>query len=375
MLKGGVHLTLMIGPAVPVPVPRDVIAALTSVEVTSAAGQRSGFQLNFQFSAQSPLSTLLTLVGEVGPVVRVVLIVTLKGVPHVLSDGVITDVQVTPDTQSGQTMLTLTGTDLSAVLEVLDLSGLPFPAMSAEARVALILAKYAALGIVPLVIPTLLMDVPIPVEQIPAQQGNDLQYIQQLADQVGYVFYIEPGPAPLTSVAYWGPEIKLGIPQPALTINMATYTNVESLNFRLDNTRRFQPVLLIYNELTKMAIPVPIPSIDLLNPPLGLLPPAVARIGPVRDTANRNITQATLRGIAEAARSTEAITATGSLDVLRYGHVLKSRGLVGVRGAGHAFDGLYYVQSVTHKIERGDYKINFSLSRNGLISTLPVVPI
>ena len=42
--------------------------------------------------------------------------------------------------------------------------------------------------------------------------------------------------------------------------------------------------------------------------------------------------------------------------MLRYGRVLQARRLVGVRGAGMAFDGLYYVQSVTHTIKRGEYK-------------------
>jgi hypothetical protein len=68
------------------------------------------------------------------------------------------------------------------------------------------------------------------------------------------------------------------------------------------------------------------------------------------------------------------VTATGTLDVLRYGHILKARGLVGVRGAGLAFDGLYYVKSVTHSIKRGEYKQNFTLTRNGLVSTTPRVP-
>ena len=58
---------------------------------------------------------------------------------------------------------------------------------------------------------------------------------------------------------------------------------------------------------------------------------------------------------------------------LRYGGILKSRRLVGVRGAGTAFDGLYYVSSVTHSIKRGEYKQQFQLARNGLISTIPKV--
>ena len=43
---------------------------------------------------------------------------------------------------------------------------------------------------------------------------------------------------------------------------------------------------------------------------------------------------------------------------------------MGVRGAGYCFDGLYYVKSVTHHIKRGEYKQNFTLTRNGLVSTV-----
>ena len=73
-------------------------------------------------------------------------------------------------------------------------------------------------GIVPAVIPPVLLDVPIPTDQIPMQHGTDLEYISALADDAGYVFYLEPGPAPGANIAYWGPEIRIGIPQPALSI-------------------------------------------------------------------------------------------------------------------------------------------------------------
>ena len=61
----------------------------------------------------------------------------------------------------------------------IDFSGIPYPAMPIEARVALILAKYALFGIVPLVIPTLLFDVPIPTDKIPTQKGTDLALPQR----------------------------------------------------------------------------------------------------------------------------------------------------------------------------------------------------
>lgn len=58
---------------------------------------------------------------------------------------------------------------------------------------------------------------------------------------------------------------------------------------------------------------------------------------------------------------------------MRYGHILRARMLVGVRGAGLTYDGMYYVESVTHNIKRGEYKQSFTLSRDGVVSQTPVV--
>jgi hypothetical protein len=321
------------------------------------------------------LTTLLLSIGQVGPLVRTILVATLNGTPHVLVDGVITQHQLSPNAETGQVTLTVTGEDLTAVMNWIDFSGLPYPAMPVEARVAFILAKYAVYGVAPLIIPRALLDVPNPTSQIPSHRGKDLEYITELAQDAGYIFYIEPGPAPGTSVAYWGPEVKVGLPQPALNINMDAHTNIESLNFRFAGPDRTIPVVYIQIEETRSTLPVPIPDISPLNPPLGLIPAMPVNIKQMKDTAKYSLPQAALLGLAEASRSSEAVTATGALDVLRYGHILKARRLVGVRGAGQAFDGLYFVKAVTHKLKRGEYKQNFTLTRNGLISTTPVVPV
>ena len=39
-----------------------------------------------------------------------------------------------------------------------------------------------------------------------------------------------------------------------------------------------------------------------------------------------------------------------------------------------AFDGLYYVKSVTSTLKQGEFKQSFSLTRNALVSITPVVP-
>lgn len=372
----GINLTLMIGPAVPVPVPQDILDALSTIEVTTTTQGASGFKLTFNLSNRSPLHTLFLVSGGGSiPLVRVMIIVTINATPEVLMDGVMTNHEVVPGTEPGNSTLTVIGEDLTQVMDYIDFSGIPYPAMSLEARVAVILAKYAVFGVVPVIIPTMFMDVSIPTKSIPRQKGKDLEYIKDLAKKVGYIFYIEPGPAPGMNMAYWGPEIKLGIPQSALNINMDAHTNVENLSFNFNSESKTQPVVFIQNELTKVPIPIPVPDISLLNPPLGMIRPLAKTIDSITGTAKQSPAQAALAAMAQAAGTSDVVTASGNLDVMRYGHILKARRLVGVRGAGVAFDGLYYVKRVTHTIKRGEYKENFTLSRNGLISTVPAVPV
>jgi hypothetical protein len=375
MLKG-VGLTLMIGPAVPIPVSREILDAVEEVQVESPSGDtQAGFEITFALPKRSPLETLFLITGGATiPIVRVVIVVTVGGTATVLMDGVMTHHELRPGAAGGKSRLVIKGKDLTQIMDLFEFDGLPYPAMPPVIRVLGALAKYAALGVIPLTVPSIVEDLPIPVERIPRHQGTDYAYIRQLAMECGYVFYLDPGPAPGTSRAYWGPEIKVGPPQPALNVDMDAHTNVETLSFNFDKETKEMPVVFIQNQQTKIPFPIPIPDVSPLNPPLGVIPPLPPKLKFLKDTAQLSPLQAVMRGLAYASQHSDAVTGTGSLDVARYGHVLKSRQLVGVRGVGLAFDGLYYVKNVTHRIRRGEYKQNFTLARNGLVSTVPAVP-
>jgi hypothetical protein len=374
-----VQLALMIGPVVPLPASKAVMEALTSVEVTTS-DKGTAFQLTFSLSNRSALQTLFLIAGS-GPILflRVVISVTVNGSSTVLADGVITDHQVAGGADDTHSSLVITGEDVSVLMNQQDFSGFPFPAMPAEARVAVLLAKYALFGVVPLIVPSVFVYVPLPTGNIPGQRGTDLAYIRSLANKVGYVFYIDPGPVPGANVAYWGPQIKVGVPQPALNVDMDAHTNVQSLSFRFDSQKNKIPTVYLYNELTHVTIAIPIPPITPLSPPLGLIPPlptSLVDLAPADDTLSKLApVQAILIGMAKAAEYAEAVTGEGTLDVVRYGRVLQPRKLVGVRGVGPAFDGLHYVTRVKHMIKPGSYTQSFALSRNGLLPTVAeVVP-
>ena len=374
MALDGIDMTLMIGPGVPLPVPRVVMDALLSVQVTNGSGDTpSGFELRFTMLQRSHLDTLIAAGGAMPPIVRVVIYVTVNGRAEVLIDGVMTHYEVGAGEHNGLAV-TIKGTDLSAVMDLIELNGIPYPAMPPVVRVLTVLAKYAALGVIPMTIPSIVEDIPIPVERIPRHQGTDYAYVKQLARQCGYVFYFDAGPLPGSSRAYWGPEIKVGTPQPALNYDMDNFTNVESLSFRFNKDAKEMPVVFIQNLETKVPIPIPIPDISPLNPPLGAIPPLPPKLKFLTDTAKQGPLSAIMQGLSYAAQHSDCVDASGSLDVVRYGRVLKSRQLVGVRGAGTLYDGLYYVKSVTHQLKRGSYKQNFQLARNGLVSTVQAVP-
>jgi len=373
MLKG-IYLTLLIGPGVPLPAPKSLVDSLVSVQINTG-GDRSGFQMVFNTSKKSPLRNTLVPAGFFDPgTTRVILVCTLGGIPNVLVDGIVIRHDIAPNNEAGQSTMTITGEDLSVLMDVIQMPFMRYPALPISARVAVILAKYAVFGVVPLVIPPLFEDVPIPIEKIPTQTGSDLAYIKKLANDVGYVFYVEPGPAPGMNIAYFGPDIRIPIPQPALTTNMDAANNVESLSFSLDGLAKKIVITTIMDPVThKIPIPIPVPNISLLRPPLGarLTPPLKVEFQD--DTANNNPIEAIGKALAKTAATSDAVSGTGTLNVLRYGHILKARLLVGVRGAGLSYDGMYYVKTVTHNLKRGEYKQSFTLSRDGLISQVPQV--
>ena len=71
----------------------------------------------------------------------------------------------------------------------------------------------------------------------------------------------------------------------------------------------------------------------------------------------------------------DVVTATGELNSVRYGDILAIRERVGLRGVGYGYDGLYYVKSVNHKIRPGEYKQSFTITREGLGTTVQRVKV
>jgi hypothetical protein len=375
-MNRGFYLTLMIGSFNASPVPQAVIDALTDVQVTSTVGSQGGFQLKFTLGKQSPLQQMLVS-GYFDPRRRVIIAVTVNGSTEVLMDGIITKQDVTPSNAPGKATLTVTGLDLTALMDFLDLTGIPYPALPEFVIVEIILAKYLVLGVVPLALPASIPNFENPLDHFIKQEGTDYNFVTTLARQTGAVFYLDPGPSPGRSLAYWGPDLSkmFGGMQPALSINFDGASNIDSLSFSYDGTLATQYFVTIIEPNTKIPIPIPVPNIDLLKAPLAAHAPTPLKSQQLKPTANESPMGAALAGLAALFKSADVVTASGQLDVLRYGHVFKARQLAAVRGGGAYYDGKYYVKSVTHNIKRGEYKQSFSLARGGTGSSVSTVSV
>jgi hypothetical protein len=375
-LNKGFYLSLLMGKFNADPVPQALIDALTEVQVVSSVGAQSGFEIKFTVGKSSAINRSLLPSGFFEPRTRVIIATTVNGVTDVIMDGIITQQSLAPSSDPGKTVLSITGLDLTALMDFIELTGIPYPAMPMFAIVDLILAKYAVFGVIPLVIPNILSLIANPIERFRKQKGTDYQYVSGLASQYGHVFYLDPGPTPGTSIAYWGPDVStFASPQPPLTINTDAETNVESLSFSYDGLMPRQYIVTILEPNSGIPIPIPVPNIDLLKAPMAKRAPTPIKSEILTNVANKSPVEAALLALGALVKSSDCITGTGSLDVNRFGHVLKARRKAQVRGAGLEYDGLYYVKSVTHSIKRGEYKQSFSMMRGGVGSSIDRVSV
>jgi hypothetical protein len=375
-MNQGFYLTLMMGGFNASPVPQPVIDALTEVQVTSTVGAQGGFQLKFTIGRTSKLQQLLDS-GFFDPRQRVIIGVTVNGQTEVLMDGIITKQDLTPSNVAGKSTFAVTGLDLTALMDFIDFTGIPYPAMPMFVIVELILAKYLVLGVIPIAIPPLLALIQNPIEKFLKQDGTDYAYLNKLATDAGAVFYLDPGPSPGSSIAYWGPDLSkmFGGPQPAHSINFDSASTLDSMSFSYDGTLATQYLVTIIEPTTHIPIPIPIPNIDLLKAPQAARAPTPLKTEQLRPVINTDPIGAALSALGSLFKTADVISANGQMDVLRYGRIFKARQLAAVRGAGNYYDGNYYVKSVTHNIKRGEYKQSFTLTRGGTGSSVSSVSV
>jgi hypothetical protein len=348
---------------------------IRDVKVTHSEEGHSGFEITFR-EGRSGAFDLVDYPLLRNPLLsafsRVILIVTFNASPRILMDGVITNKQLSASNQPGASTVTITGEDVSAMMDLEDKRD-EHVGLNATNRVRKILGTYSQYYH-PLANITEAGNPPNPNQRTPVQNTTDLKYIKDLARIYGFIFYTTPGPLPGTNTAYWGPPSGLGGLQPPLSVNLGPESNVEDPNFRSNALGPTTVSGRIQDSETNASLPVQ--TLFSTRPPLSTLSSAAVsrRRQQLGCTGGLNFMQAQTRAQAIMDRSTDdVVTVSGNLDPLLYGEILKPYSQVNLRGAGYTYNGTYRVKSVTHSIRKGEYKQNFTIARDGEGSTLPRV--
>ncbi len=373
-----IQLELWLGDMLPAPAPASVTEKLQQVQVTRNSDSPSVFQLVFHADRTAGLSPDFALLGSglLKPWNRVLVGVRIGGVFTVLIDGFITHQELAHDRQFGASSLTVSGEDVSVVMDRLDIS-LEYPQLGDSVIALAVLAKYAAIGILPEVVPTPLDLVPMLVEHVPQQNATDRAYLQELAQRHGYRFAVRPGAQPLVNIAYWGPPANIGSVQAALAMDVGPGTTIERVNFKLDSLAPVQVFGMVQDDILEIDAPLVTFGSTRL-PPLATEP----AFDPIGLLQRREIFDDPRYGYLQALNNSQTrtdvstdkvVVVDGEVDTVRYGAVIEAPGLIDLRGAGQSYDGRYRVTSVTHTLARGTYRQAFSLAREGTGSTISAV--
>ena len=349
----GINLTLKIGKQKPQCAPQLLMEALQAVEVTHNEQGRSGFQLVFQVGrvGRPDREDYKLLTNPLlAPFNRVVLIITNGPTAQVLMDGVITNQQLSPSIESGQSTFTITGEDVSVMMD-LEEKSVEYHQQNPQKIVEVVIGNslYRRYGLKAEVKDPFKVNPPRENERIPVQQDTDLNYIKSLAQRYGYIFYVKPGAKEGDNIAYWGPRQKgnRGRVQSPLTVNMGAYTNVTSLNFQHNALAATEVVGWVQDRQTNPTptkdkkIKISSRSTSSSNRPklaqrsplrTGATSQSKVRLTQFRESG-LTIKQARDRAQGIVDRSTdEVVKVSGELDTSYYGEILQVRELVGLRG-------------------------------------------
>jgi hypothetical protein len=200
------------------------------------------------------------------------------------------------------------------------------------------------------------------------QRGTDGRMLREMARALAYECYLQPDPITGLDVGHFHPALTAVPPQGVLSVDFGSATNLLDFEVGYDTLR---PTAAVSAEADpRSGVPVPAPALAPLSPPEGL-EPALMRVIPPRisrptacDAANPAELFRQNQAIVD--RSSRALSATGTVDAVKYGRVLRPGLPVLVRGAGRAYSGLWYVTRVSHSISTGAWTQRFSATRNAV---------
>ena len=200
------------------------------------------------------------------------------------------------------------------------------------------------------------------------QRETDMQFLKRLALRNGYVCYVENGKA------FFRPPQVDAEPQPVLAVHFGNETNVERLRIEVNALTPAHVAMSQVDPASKEVLEAAAQSSR--QPALGeiagegLLAAGISP-GHVQVAMNATTGAPEMASLCQGLfhRAEWFVTAEGEVLSSHYGHVLKPRLPVTVKGVSETHSGVYFVCHVTHSFDPGGYNQHFKARRNGLLPT------
>ena len=200
------------------------------------------------------------------------------------------------------------------------------------------------------------------------QRETDIQFLRRLALRNGFECYVEG-----TTGYFRSPQIDAPS-QPVLAVHFGDETNVQNFSLEVNALTPANVTMFQIDRAAKEVLDVTRSSSE--QPALGAtdadgllaagMKPGVVVVGGVVATGQPEMT-ALCQGLYD--EGSWFVTGQGDVAANDYGHVLKARQPVTIKGVGETYSGIYYVTHVTHAFTPDGYTQSFRVKRNGLLTT------
>lgn len=349
------------------PLPKPFVDALESIEVECSTDAASILRLRFALSRNWLGDWDLLMLDLFRPLLPVSVRLAFGSfVPETLVNGYVRETKLLNGDRPGQARLEVVAMDATATLMNHIEQPMPYPNQPDNIVAMQMFARY---GIV--ATPVTVFPVPMTRTMLDTQttvRAPDIHYLRRAARLHGHELYVQPEPLSGLDVAHFHPPFTALPTQGVLSTDFGAATNMSGFHVTYDTLRPTMALGVAVDARTKAPVPAVVPVAS--EPPMGLepallrvLPPAITR--PLMCNA-ANPAEALLQARSLANRTSRALKASGTVDGLKFGRILRAGLSVAIRGAGRQHSGNYYVTRVTHTIRRGGYDQAFEAWRNAV---------
>jgi phage protein D len=200
------------------------------------------------------------------------------------------------------------------------------------------------------------------------QRETDIQFLKRLALRNGFECYVEG-----KTGFFRSPQVDAK-PQPVLAVHFGDETNVNRFSIEVNalapaNVAMFQVDRAnkgILDASAETSQQETLGATDAAGILADGVEPGLVIIGQTVTTGSPEMT-ALCQGLFHEGEW--FVTGEGEIAANQYGHVLKPRSTVTIKGVGETYSGVYYVTHVTHTFTPDGYTQVFRVKRNGLMPT------